>query len=294
MNPAMSWERELLQDTKKCGCLLAALLANTRGGQCDGQLDWLALAAGRLFGAERDRCPVPLLSGSHPGLDLRDAYCVQWHGTALRIRRGAQVLGHKVGLTSQAMQRQVGIDEADSGILLDRMLLASGGTLVADELIVPRVEAEVAFRMGTDLAGDDITEEAARAAVAEVFLALEVIDSRFGTAPMTLADSVADNAGGGRFVLGEPVTMPLNRLRDEQVTVSVDNSQVAVGYGRDVLGDPIRSVLWLARRLGGFGAGLRAGDLVLAGAVHAAFPLEVGTTVLARSPHLGPVSLHVL
>lgn len=274
---------------------LTEALEDTHGyGEDNAAWEWLLHEAGLLLDAERERRPVPLLSRRRPGLDLRDAYGVQWYGAALRVRQGARVVGHKVGLTSQAMQRLVGIDEPDSGVLLDSMLVAANGTLAADELIVPRGEAEIAFRIGTDLVGDDVTEEAARAAVAEVFLALEVIDTRFGTEPVTLADSVADNAGSGRIVLGEPVPAASVDLCDEQVSVCVDNSQVAVGQGRDILGDPIRSVLWLARRLGAFGAGLRAGDLVLAGAVHAAFPLEPGTTVSVTSSHLAPVSLEVI
>jgi 2-keto-4-pentenoate hydratase len=237
---------------------------------------------------------VELLSRRRPGLTLEDAYCVQWYGAALRVREGALVLGHKVGLTSEAMQEQAGIDQPDSGILLDSMAVVTTGVLRTSELLSPRVEAEIAFRLGSDLHGADVEEDDARAAVAEVLLALEVIDSRFVLQGITLEDSVADNAACARFVLGGAVPIPTWDLRAEELAVSVGGTAVALGEGRAILGDPIRSIVWLARRLAAFGAGLKTGDVVLAGAVHASIPLSPGDTVSASSPHLPTVSLHVV
>jgi 2-keto-4-pentenoate hydratase len=138
-----------------------------------------------------------------------------------------------------------------------------------------------------------VTEQAARVAVAEACLALEVIDSRFKTDGITLEDSVADNAACARFVLGAAVPMPGWDLRAECLTVRVGTTPAAEGEGRDVLGDPIRSVVWLARQLAPFGIGLKAGDVVLAGAVHASIPLPAGETVSVSSPRLPAVSLHI-
>ncbi|MGH3903985.1 MAG: 2-keto-4-pentenoate hydratase [Pseudonocardiaceae bacterium] len=255
---------------------------------------WQMEEAERLYHAERCRLPEALVSRRRKGLTLEDAYRVQWCGVALRVREGARVLGHKVGLTSKAMQHQVGIDTPDSGILLDCMVVAPCEALRAAELLSPRIEAEIAFRLGTDLCGTGVVEEAARGAMAEVFLALEVIDSRFHLDGITLVDSVADNAACARFVLGEAVPMPSWDLRTERLTVCSGIAPVAVGEGRDVLGDPIRSVVWLARRLAAFGAGLKAGDVVLAGAVHESIPVPAGETVSVSSPRLPPVSLHVV
>ncbi|MEH6373902.1 2-hydroxypenta-2,4-dienoate hydratase [Streptomyces sp. KLMMK] len=192
-----------------------------------------------------------------------------------------------------AMQQQIGIDEPDSGILLDCMSVADGGVLRAAGLLLPRVEAEFAFRLGTDLCGSGVTVEDVRAAVAEVCLALEVIDSRFDLQGITLADSVADNAACARFVLGNGVPLPGWSLGDERLTLCVGASEVAAGDGRAVLGDPFRSVAWLARRLHGLGTGLKSGDLVLAGAVHASIPLPLGAAVSVSSPRLPPASLQV-
>ncbi len=162
---------------------------------------------------------------------------------ALPMRWRRRCDGHKVGLTSKAMQHQVGIDTPDSGILLDDMVVVPGEALRAVELLSPRVEAEIAFRLGMDLCGTGVVEEAARGAMAEVFLALEVIDSRCHLDGITLADSVADNAACARFVLGEAMPMPSWDLRAERLTVCSGMTPVAVGEGRDVLGDPIRSVV---------------------------------------------------
>ena len=258
-----------------------------------GMGGWQMEEAERLYHAERCRLAEALVSRRRTGLTLEDAYRVQWCGAVLRVREGARVLGHKVGLTSQAMQHQVGIDTPDSGILLDYMVVAPGEALRAAELLSPRIEAEIAFRLGTDLCGTGVVEEAARGAMAEVFLALEVIDSRFHLDGITLADSVADNAACARFVLGEAVPMPSWDLRAERLTVCSGMTPVAVGEGRDVLGDPIRSVVWLARRLAAFGMGLKAGDVVLAGAVHESIPVPAGETVSVSSPRLPAVSLHV-
>ncbi|MFJ3495707.1 2-keto-4-pentenoate hydratase [Streptomyces sp. NPDC086091] len=161
-------------------------------------------------------------------------------------------------------------------------------------LMQPRVEAEIAFRLGSDLPGPDVGMREARSAVEEVFLALEVIDTRFDSWRITVADSIADNASCARVVTGPMVALGAGLdLPAEPLEVSVDGVTVAVGPGRAVLGDPLRALVWLAGRLHRTGGRLRAGELVLAGAVHAAFPLEAGTTVRARSTHLPPVELHV-
>ncbi|MGX8904678.1 2-keto-4-pentenoate hydratase [Streptomyces netropsis] len=272
---------------------LAAVLSGAQGSSSHDRVEpWHREEARRLRRAECQGLPDELLSGRRPGLTLGDAYRVQWCGVALRVGEGVRVLGHKVGLTSAAMQQQIGVDEPDSGVLLDYMEVADGGALRAAGLLSPRMEAEFALRLGADLCGADVSEEDVRAAVAEVCLALEVIDSRFDLQGITLVDSVADNAACARFVLGSGVPMPAWDLGDERLTLSVGTSEVAAGEGRDVRGGLCRSVAWLARRLDAFGTGLKAGDAVLAGAVHASIPLPRGATVSVPSPRLPPVSLH--
>ncbi|MEV6057569.1 fumarylacetoacetate hydrolase family protein [Streptomyces sp. NPDC052107] len=261
----------------------------------DAQDDrWIAAMASALLAAEYERVPIDALTVRRPGLPLETAYRVQGAAVARRIAGGARVVGHKAGVTSQAMQEQMGVDEPDSGVLLDDMVLPTGSTLARPVLMQPRVEAEIAFRLGCDLVGANVDLEEARAAVKEVFLALEVIDTRFTSWRITVADSIADNASCARVVTGPMVPLSTDMdLAAERLVVSVDRNAVASGEGRAVLGDPLRALSWLAGRLHRFGDGLRAGQLVLAGAVHASLPLEARSTVCVCSLHLPPVELHV-
>jgi 2-keto-4-pentenoate hydratase len=254
---------------------------------------WIAATASALLAAEYESLPIEALSRCRPGLPLETAYRIQAAAVARRIAAGARVVGYKAGATSKAIQEQAGVAEPDSGVLLDDRVLHTGSAVCRSALMQPRVEAELAFRLGSDLSGPDIAVEDARAAVTEVFLALEVIDTRFTDWQITIADSIADNASCAQVVTGPMVPLdPGLDLAAEPLVVSVNGTAVATGEGREVLGDPLHAVRWLAGRLHRFGEGLRAGQLVLAGAVHASLPLEAGSTVAARSPHLPTVQLH--
>ncbi|WP_225828509.1 2-keto-4-pentenoate hydratase [Streptomyces naphthomycinicus] len=255
---------------------------------------WIAVTAATLLAAEHENVPIEALTRRWPGLRLETAYRVQAAIVARCVAAGARVVGHKVGATSKAVQEQAGIDEPDSGVLLDHRVLHTGSTLHRSTLMQPRVEAELAFRLGSDLSGAGPALEEARAAVKEMSLALEVIDTRFTDWQITIADSIADSASCARVVTGPMVPLDADMdLAAEPLVVSVNGTAVATGEGRAVLGDPLRALVWLAGRLHRFGNGLRAGQLVLTGAVHASLPLEAGSTVHARSPHLPPVELHV-
>ncbi|MFJ3979221.1 2-keto-4-pentenoate hydratase [Streptomyces sp. NPDC090021] len=255
---------------------------------------WIAATAAALLAAEDENVPVEPLTRCRPGLPLETAYRIQAATVARHVAAGARVVGYKAGATSKAIQEQAGVDEPDSGVLLDNMVLPTGSTMHRSVLMQPRVEAELAFRLGSDLHGPDVALEEARAAVKEVFLALEVIDTRFAGWQITIADSIADNASCGRVVTGPMVPMDAGLdLGAEPLVVSVNGTAVATGEGRAVLGDPLLVLVWLAGRLHRFGECLRAGHLVLAGAVHASLPLGAGGTVRAQSLHLPPVELRV-
>ncbi|MEU6346271.1 fumarylacetoacetate hydrolase family protein [Streptomyces sp. NPDC046977] len=258
------------------------------------QSQWFSDVADALLGAERLRLPLPPLTSRRPDLTLEDAYAIQAAAVARRVAGGARVVGHKVGVTSLAMQQQMGVDEPDSGVLLDHMMLPGGSCLLREDFMSPRVEAEIAFRLGRELPGPEVTVDAVRDAVSEAFLALEVIDTRYPDWRISLADSIADNASCARVVTGSMIGLdPGWDLRAEHLVVSLNGTPVAEGHGSAVLGDPFHPVIWLARRLHGLGSGLRAGDVVLAGAVHASIPLPAGSEVTVTSPHLPPVALKV-
>ncbi|WCD91166.1 2-hydroxyhexa-2,4-dienoate hydratase (plasmid) [Streptomyces xanthophaeus] len=254
----------------------------------------LVAVAAELGEAARSRVPVRALAGRFPGLTLEDAYRIQQINVERRILGGARVAGHKIGLTSPAMQQQMRIHEPDSGFILDGMVQPSGSLLWAADFMNPRIETEIAFRLGHHLTGPaDL--DAVRGAVAEVFLAFEVLDTCYTGWNITLVDSVADNAACARVVLGSPVPFdPAADLAAEQIEASVNGHTAARGEGHDILGDPLKALVWLTHRLPALGTSLRAGDIVLAGSVHASIPLTPGMDIRATSTHFPAVHLHVL
>jgi 2-keto-4-pentenoate hydratase len=237
----------------------------------------LALA---LDDARRSRQPVPPLTSAYD-MDLSMAYRVQSVGIELRVAGGATRIGHKVGLTSPAMQQQLGVDQPDFGVLLDTMILPCGSSVALDDLINPKVEAEIAIRMSGPLSGAEVTREQASAAIGAAVPALEIIDSRIADWKIGLADTIADNASSGLVVIGDP-SPEVTDLASECVSLFVDDEEVASGDGSALLGDPLDVLRWLAHALAGYGGGIDAGDLVLLGAVHAAVPLEPGRRYWAR------------
>ena len=248
--------------------------------------------ADELAEAERTRVAVAPLTERDPAFGVADAYAVQLRNVERRVAAGGRILGRKVGLTSLAMQRQLGVDEPDFGALLDDMVVEDGDAIATGALIAPRVEAEIAFVMERDLAGPGVDSVAALRAVAGALPAIEVIDSRIADWKIKLPDTIADNASSARYVLGAQLT-PLDRvdLRLCGAVVTRNGVLADTGAGAAVLGNPIRCVAWLANKLGEFGDGLRAGDVVLAGAVHAALGVEPGDVIRAEFAHLGPVTV---
>jgi 2-oxopent-4-enoate hydratase len=247
--------------------------------------------ADRLREAELTGAPIAPLTDTDPALTIEDAYAIQHIGIERRLAGGRVVRGRKVGLTSQPMQQMLGVDEPDYGVLLDDMLVEEDDALDTAELVQPRVEAEIAFLLSHDLEGPGLGAHDAAAAVAGALPAIEVIDSRIADWRISLIDTVADNASSGRVVLGARVT-PLAGLdlRLAGMVVTRNGEVADTGAGAAVLGNPLTAVAWLANKLAQFGERLQAGDVVLAGALHRAFPVEPGDVVRAEFAHLGAVT----
>lgn len=254
----------------------------------------LAGLARELADAAGAGAPVRLLSERFPGLILQDAYRIQRINVQERVSAGARIAGHKIGLTSAAMQEQMGIDEPDSGVVLAHMVAPSGSRLRSADFMNPRIETEIAVRLGRDLA-EPSDVDTVRSAVAEVFLAFEVLDTVFANWDITLVDSIADNAACAGVITGSPVAFDGSwDLAAEQIRAEADGKVVAAGEGRDILGDPLRALAWLTHRLPVMDTPLRAGDIVLAGSVHASLPLTPATDFRATSTRLPAVDLQVL
>ncbi|GHE06966.1 2-keto-4-pentenoate hydratase [Klenkia taihuensis] len=249
---------------------------------------YVASIAQELADAARDAVPVAPLSERFPQLTLDDAYAVQAALVAGWTAGGAEVVGHKVGLTSSAMQQQLGVDSPDSGVLTDRMVFGDGAVLDAGGLVAPRVEAELAVVLGRDLAPGASRDEVV-AAVDSVVIALEVIDSRIRDWRISLLDTVADNASSAAAVLGWPVPLgEAGDLRTVGITLHRNGVVVATGAGAAILGNPLYALVWLAGQE--HAPPLRAGQVVLLGAVHAAVPLGAGDVVTATASGLGSVT----
>lgn len=249
--------------------------------------------ADALWTAERDRTPVPQPSATHAGLTLEDAYRVQGSGLARRLARGERVIGNKVGLTSLAMQRQLGVDEPDFGVITDAMLIENDGALDLSRLIAPRLEPEFAFRIDGELPPSPALEQV-RAAIGAVALSIEVIDSRVADWRIALVDTVADNASSARIVLGpwrEASPELLDELPGTEISFSRDGEPVSSGPGSAVLGDPVVAIHWLATAIGAFGHSLAAGSTVLAGAVTTASPIAAGQRWAASAPGFETVAV---
>jgi 2-keto-4-pentenoate hydratase len=248
-------------------------------------------AAGILREASRTRRPVDPLTQTFPALTVADAWEIQRVNRDLLLADGRTVAGYKVGLTSQAMQVQMGVGEPDFGVVLDDMVLSTP-VLELAHFVQPRVEAEIALVLREDLGAGATTERVLELAD-QAMPSLEIIDSRIRDWRLSLIDTVADNASSGAIVLGsaqEPSPLDLAAL---ECVVSVGGAAVASGLGSAALGHPAAAAAWLARRLAEFGEVLTAGSVVMTGSLHASFAVAAGDEVVADFGALGVVRLSV-
>lgn len=247
-------------------------------------------AVARLEGATRSGvacAPITDLLGPD---DIDAAYQVQRRLTEQRLTAGARIVGRKIGLTSAAVQRQIGVDRPDFGVLFDDMRYADGAEIPIGRLLQPKAEAEVAFLLARDIA-DAADPAVVRDAVALAFPALEIVDSRIADWRIGITDTVADNASSGVFVIGAS-GLPLDDVEplDVVMTMRCRGEVVSQGTGRDCLGDPLNALTWLATTAIDVGTPLRAGDLVLSGALGPMAAVSAGDIFEAVIAPLGTVT----
>jgi 2-keto-4-pentenoate hydratase len=248
--------------------------------------------ADELWEADQTAKPISPLTERYPSLVVEDAYAIQTINIDRRIARGEIAIGRKVGLTSAPMQQLLGVNEPDFGVLTDAMFVEDGDLIDLGRLNQPRVEAELAFLMETDLAGPGVTTARALQAIAGALPSVEVVDSRVADWKIKLVDTVADNASSGLLVIGGRMRKVEDLdLRLLGVVVARHGEVIDTGAGAAALGNPARCVAWLANKLGGLGAGLKAGDIVLPGAVHKMVPVQPGDVFRADFAHLGGVTV---
>jgi len=248
--------------------------------------------AGRLTRAERQASPIAPLSAMISGLTVRDAYAIQRAVVRHRLDAGEWIVGWKIGLTSRAMQEQLGVDQPDYAPILSDWFVPEGEAIPIDELIQPRAEAEIAFELARPLAGPGISAADVVAATAGLRPAIEVIDSRIEDWRIRFPDTIADMASSARVIVGERLT-PADGLDLRRIGVALERNGkgIATGQGSAVLGDPAEAVAWAANALGALGVTLEVGHIVMPGALHPSVPASRGDTFRAIFDRLGSVSV---
>ncbi|MFZ0832084.1 MAG: 2-keto-4-pentenoate hydratase [Mycobacterium sp.] len=248
--------------------------------------------AANLAEAERSRIPIDPLTDENPTIDVVDAYEIQLVNIRQRVAEGARVVGHKVGLSSKAMQHMMGVDEPDYGHLLDEMEVFEDTPVKAGRYLYPRVEVEVGFVLAEDLPGAGCTEEDVIAATAAYAPAIELIDTRVTDWKIKLCDTIADNASSAGFVLGAARVEPTDiDIKTIDAVLTRNGEVVAKGRSDAVLGNPVTAVAWLARKVESFGVRLRKGDIVLPGSCTRAIDAGPGDQFVAEFDGLGSVRL---
>ncbi|WP_087973259.1 2-keto-4-pentenoate hydratase [Oceanobacillus rekensis] len=231
--------------------------------------------------------PVTVLD---PDLSVDEAYQVQLHTINQYVKNGERITGKKIGLTSKAMQEMLGVGEPDYGHLLDQMEIENGGTISSDLVLQPKVEGELAFILKEDLVGPNVTSLDVLKATDAIVPALEIVDSRIKDWKITLADTVADNASSGLYVLGgRPRKVGDVDLKQIGMALYKNGELLNTGVGAAALGDPAKCVAWLANKLANYGITLKKGEVILSGALSAAVEGKPGDHFYAKFAELGEV-----
>lgn len=249
-----------------------------------------ALVAAKLRDAYLGVPIAPLRAWLEP-TDVNGAYAVQEINTRFWVDQGRRIVGRKAGLTAKAVQAQLGVDQPDFGALFDDMQIVDEGTLDPARCLQPKAEAEIAFVLGKDLPSPMTTPEQVAAAVSTVHAAIEIVDSRISDWKITFADTVADNGSSAFFVLSAN-GLPLDGLDLEGAPMEMhfNGEVVSTGIGSAALGNPLNAAAWLAQTLAKRGEPLKAGDVLLAGALGPMVTMTPGDHIRALVGGIGEVS----
>lgn len=247
-----------------------------------------------LHDAEIEKREVVKITAEQPELTVEDAYKIQEELVAIKRALGHKVIGPKMGLTSEAKMKQMGVEEPVYGYIFDYMDATNEGVISLSDLIHPKVEAEIAFVIGRDIQGPNVTVEDVLAATDYVLPALEIIDSRYENFNFDLESVIADNASSSRVVFGKTFTNPKGIELDlVGVTLEINGEVKELGAGAAVVGHPANAIAMLANMLARKGDKIKAGEVILSGGVTGAVMLSSGDTVTAKLDGLGDVSFIV-
>jgi 2-oxopent-4-enoate/cis-2-oxohex-4-enoate hydratase len=239
------------------------------------------------------RCRVvEPLTNRHPDITVDDAYRIQQRLNARRVEAGETIVGKKIGVTSKAVMDMLGVYQPDFGLLTDAMVYNEGEAIVASTLIQPKAEGEIAFVLKHDLIGPGISAADVLAATEGVMACFEIVDSRIKDWKIKIADTVADNASCGVFVLGDRLVDPRGLdLTTCGMVLEKNGEIVATGAGAAALGAPANAVAWLANTLGRLGIPLKAGEVVLSGSLAIMVPVKAGDSLRVSIGGIGGCSV---
>ena len=241
-----------------------------------------------LFAALADCRSLEPLTSRHPGLTLADAYAIQQALATHRFAAGERLVGHKIGVTSQAVMNLLGVDQPDFGQLLASMVRHEGSAVPLAGLIAPRAEAEVAFVLRHGLRGPGVTTADVLRAADYVMPCFEIVDSRIRDWKIRIQDTVADNASCGLLLLGDARADPRELdLAQAPMVLEKNDERVSMSTGACVQGSPLNAVAWLANTLGRLGMGIEAGEIVLSGSQSPLVPVVPGDRLRCTVGGLG-------
>ena len=231
---------------------------------------------------------VAPITARHPEVSIVDAYAIQQQMIARRLAAGEKVVGKKIGVTSKAVMNMLGVHQPDFGNMLDGMIYGDGAAIDAKTLIQPKAEGEIAFVLKKDLIGPGISAADVLAATEGVMACFEIVDSRIHDWKIKIEDTVSDNASCGVFVLGDRlVDSRLVDLRNCGMVLEKNGEIVVTGAGAATMGSPVNAVVWLANTLGCLGIPLKAGEVVLSGALGAMVPVQAGDNLRVTISGIG-------
>jgi 2-oxopent-4-enoate/cis-2-oxohex-4-enoate hydratase len=245
-----------------------------------------------LFAALTGCHVVEPLTNRHPHISIDDAYGVQQHLMARRLAAGERIVGKKIGVTSQAVMNMLGVQQPDFGMLTDAMQYRDGAEIPARLLCQPKAEGEIAFRLKHDLAGPGITAGDVLGATESVIACFEIVASRIRDWKIKIQDTVADNASCGVLVLGDRLVDPRRvDLSTCGMVLEKNGDVVVTGAGAATMGSPLTAMAWLANTLGRLGITLKAGEVVLSGALGAMVPVKAGDSLRVSVGGVGGCSV---
>jgi 2-oxopent-4-enoate/cis-2-oxohex-4-enoate hydratase len=245
-----------------------------------------------LYQALVERKTIEPLTNREADITVEDAYHIQQRMIARRVEKGERIVGKKIGVTSQAVMNMLGVGQPDFGNMLDGMIYGDGAAIDAGTLIQPKAEGEIAFVLKKDLMGPGVSAADVLAATEGVMACFEIVDSRITDWKIKIQDTVADNASCGVFVLGDRMVDPYAiDLRNCGMVLEKNGEVVVTGAGAATMGSPVNAVVWLANTLGKLGIPLKAGEVILSGALGAMVPVKAGDNLHVTIGDIGGCSV---